>query len=44
MTTCMNEALTYDEMRNALDSHGSAIKSVDPQAIVFGPVAWGWTE
>lgn len=35
---------TYDEMKSALVSHGSAIKGADPQAQILGPVSWGWTE
>jgi len=37
-------APTFTEMRDKTIAHASAIKSVNPNAIVFGGVGYGWNE
>ena len=37
-------APTYNEMRDKTIAHASAIKDVNPDAIVFGGVGYGWNE
>jgi PKD repeat protein len=34
---------TMDEIKQKIVAYGSAIKSVDPSALVFGPEEWGWS-
>ena len=34
--------LTYDEIWARTAGVGSAVKSVRPDAVIFGPVVWGW--
>lgn len=36
------EPPTYDELWEKTVSYGSAIKQADPDALLFGPVSWGW--
>ncbi len=38
------EMTTYDEIWKYTEEYGSMIKQKDPQAVVYGPVAWGWCE
>lgn len=33
----------YDQMRDIFLEYASAVKDVDPTALVTGPVSWGWT-
>ena len=37
-------APTFSEMRNKTIAHASAIKEVNPNALVFGGVGFGWSE
>jgi hypothetical protein len=37
-------APTYNEMRDKTIAHASAIKDVNPEALVFGGVGYGWLE
>jgi hypothetical protein len=34
---------TMEEIRDKILDYGSAVKSVDPDAIVLGPEEWGWS-
>ena len=34
---------TMDEVRQKMINYASAIKAVDPSALVFGPEEWGWS-
>ncbi len=34
--------LTYDEIWSRTAEIGSAVKAVRPDAVIFGPVVWGW--
>jgi PKD repeat protein len=34
---------TMDEVRQKIINYASAIKAVDPSALVFGPEEWGWS-
>jgi PKD repeat protein len=34
---------TMDEIRSKMIAYASAIKAVDPSALVFGPEEWGWS-
>lgn len=36
------EPPTYDELWNKTVQYGTAIKQADPDALLFGPVSWGW--
>ena len=36
------EMTTYDEVWGYTEAYGKAIKEVDPDAQIFGPVVWGW--
>lgn len=36
------EAPTYDELWNKTVAYGTAIKEADPDALLLGPVTWGW--
>lgn len=36
------EAPTYDELWEKTVEYGTAIKEVDPDALLLGPVSWGW--
>lgn len=36
------EAPTYDELWNKTVEYGTAIKQADPDALLLGPVSWGW--
>jgi hypothetical protein len=38
------EPATYDEVWSKAVSYGSAIKQADPDALVFGPVTWGYCD
>lgn len=37
------QPLGYDQLRDLTYRYAAAIKAVDPEAKVLGPVAWGWT-
>ncbi|MGZ3582224.1 MAG: glycoside hydrolase family 44 protein [Ktedonobacterales bacterium] len=34
--------LSYDQMRDIFLDYASAVKDVDPSALIIGPVSWGW--
>ncbi len=36
------EAPTYDELWSKTVEYGTAIKEADPDALLLGPVSWGW--
>ncbi|MCB1053644.1 MAG: glycoside hydrolase family 44 protein [Acidobacteria bacterium] len=36
------EPLGYDDLWQMTQDYGSAIKSVEPDAVIFGPAVWGW--
>lgn len=36
------EPPTYDELWGKTVEYGTAIKAADPDALLFGPVSWGW--
>lgn len=36
-------ATTFAELKGVLETYGPAIKQAVPDALVFGPVEWGWT-
>jgi len=36
------EAPTYDELWEKTAAYGTAIKEADPDALLLGPVSWGW--
>jgi hypothetical protein len=38
-----NGGATMDEIKAKMISYASAIKAVDPSALVFGPEEWGWS-
>ncbi len=35
--------LTYDELLDRTIQYGSAIRKADPDAVIAGPAAWGWS-
>lgn len=35
--------LSYDQMRDLFLEYASAVKEVDPSALITGPVSWGWS-
>jgi PKD repeat protein len=38
-----NTGATMDEIKSKMIAYASAIKAVDPGALVFGPEEWGWS-
>jgi len=36
------QPLTYDGLYNEFETYASAIKKVDPSAMIDGPIPWGW--
>ncbi len=34
---------SYDEIRDRTDQYAAAIKTIDPNAKILGPVLWGWS-
>jgi Glycoside hydrolase family 44 len=38
------DPVTYDELLDRTVRYGTAIRTADPQAVIAGPAAWGWTE
>jgi len=36
------QPLTYDELWNKTETYGKAIKKQFPDALIFGPIFWGW--
>lgn len=35
--------MSYDQMRDTFLDYATAVKAVDPTALITGPVSWGWT-
>ena len=35
--------LTYEGLYNEFETYASAVKSVDPSAMIDGPIPWGWS-
>ena len=35
--------LSFDQMRDIFLDYATAVKAVDPSALITGPVSWGWT-
>ena len=35
--------LSYEQMRDIFLDYATAVKAVDPSALITGPVSWGWT-
>jgi Glycoside hydrolase family 44 len=35
--------LTYDGLYNEFENYASAVKAVDPSAMIDGPMPWGWS-
>lgn len=38
------QPLSYDQLRDLTYRYAAAVKRVDPEAKILGPVAWGWTD
>ncbi len=37
------EPVTYDELLERTIRYGTAVRKADPEALIAGPAAWGWT-
>jgi len=37
------EPTTYDELLDRTISYGTAVRQADPDAVIAGPMEWGWT-